>query len=433
MYSQTNIDKFNEHPTFDNGCIERFFNSNKENFNKQPIFNIGMLGSVSDGKSTCVQGTTGTKTQRHRSEQTNNITIKQGYANIIIWFNPDTKKYYSTNGDAKNHIVDGVECQLIHQLSFIDCPGHQDLIRIMMGCINLMHGVIVVVAANDPIDKKPQLIQHLAAIEKAGITDVIVCLNKLDLITKEQSLEKYSDLKKLLQRYNIKPKAIIPVSFSRGLNTEEVLKSIIKNFSFVPETNDGPPIFMATRSFNINKQGIPFNEVQGGVIGGSLINGTLKVGDIIEIKPGICKKGRNFPFTTKITSLKSDNTSLDRILPGGLIGIGTELDPYFCSDDQMSGQIIGLAGTLPEVVNSITLNYTIVNDFGCNWNPKVDDSVYLQIGTNSIESKVTQFDDRTMTFNLSKAACIVGGSNIMISYKEDSIIKIAAIGSVILE
>ena len=96
MCSQPNIDKFNEHPTFDNGCIERFFNSNKENFNKQPIFNIGMLGSVSDGKSTCVKETTGTKTQRHTSEQTKNITIKQGYANIKIWFNPDTKKYSST-------------------------------------------------------------------------------------------------------------------------------------------------------------------------------------------------------------------------------------------------------------------------------------------------------------------------------------------------
>lgn len=408
-----------------------FSQLHQDKFLNQPIINVGMLGSVSDGKSTFVRATTGTQTQKHRSEQTQNITIKQGYANIIIWFNPDTKKYYSTNGDAKNHIVDGVECQLIHQLSFIDCPGHQDLIRTMMGCINLMHGVIVVVAANDPIDKKPQLIQHLAAIEKAGITDVIVCLNKLDLITKEQSLEKYSDLKKLLQRYNIKPKAIIPVSFSRMLNVEEVLKAIIKYFSFIPKTNDGPPVFMATRAFNINKQGIPFNEVKGGVIGGSLVNGTLKVGDIIEIKPGICKGVNNLVLTTKITSLRSDNTNLKSIIPGGLIGIGTELDPYYCSDVHMSGQIIGLLGTLPEVINSVTLNYTIVNDFGCNWHPKVGDSVFLQIGTSSIESKVTLLDDKVMTFSLSKVACMVDGSNIIINYKEDGIIKIAAIGSIV--
>ena len=408
-----------------------FSQLHQDKFLNQPIINVGMLGSVSDGKSTFVRVTTGTKTQRHTSEQTKNITIKQGYANIKIWKKPGADSYYSTNGDTKNYMIDETECELVHQLSFVDCPGHQDLIRTMMGCINLMHGVIVVVAANDPIDKKPQLIQHLAAIEKAGITNVIVCLNKLDLISKEESLEKYSNLRTLLQRYNIKPKAIIPVSFSRMLNIEEVLKAIIKYFSFVPKTNNGPPVFMATRAFNINKQGIPFNEVKGGVIGGSLVNGTLKVGDIIEIKPGICKGVNNLVLTTKITSLRSDNTNLKSILPGGLIGIGTELDPYYCSDFHMSGQIIGLLGTLPEVINSVTLNYTIVNDFGCNWHPKVGDSVFLQIGTSSIESKVTLLDDKVMTFSLSKVACMVDGSNIIINYKEDGIIKIAAIGSIV--
>ena len=55
----------------------------------QPIVNIGMLGSVSDGKSTTVYSLSGVKTQRHSSEMKRNITIKPGYANMKIYHDED--------------------------------------------------------------------------------------------------------------------------------------------------------------------------------------------------------------------------------------------------------------------------------------------------------------------------------------------------------
>jgi translation initiation factor 2 subunit 3 len=114
---------------------------------KQPILNIGCLGSVSDGKSTTVFQLTGTKTQRHSNEKTRNITIKPGYANMKIWRSPDGK-YITTNSE--NIIADA---ELIHHLSFVDCPGHQELILTMMGSVSLMKGAIVVISAAEPISK----------------------------------------------------------------------------------------------------------------------------------------------------------------------------------------------------------------------------------------------------------------------------------------
>ena len=128
-----------------------------ESIHKQPVLNVGMLGSVSDGKSTCVRVLTGVKTQRHSSEKTRNITIKPGYANLKIWSNGD--KLYSTDSKPDKLMKDDEECRLVHHLSFIDCPGHQELILTMLGSIRLMNAVIVIVSAADPIEKKPQLIQ----------------------------------------------------------------------------------------------------------------------------------------------------------------------------------------------------------------------------------------------------------------------------------
>ena len=113
------------------------------NIELQPIINIGMLGSVSDGKSTTVYSLTGIKTQRHSDEMKRNITIKPGYANMKI--------YKDEDGDFTTNNSEG---ELVHHVSFIDCPGHYQLIITMMSCIKLMDGIILVVSAAEPIEKK---------------------------------------------------------------------------------------------------------------------------------------------------------------------------------------------------------------------------------------------------------------------------------------
>ena len=402
-----------------------------ENICKQPVLNIGMLGSVSDGKSTCVRALTGVKTQRHSSEKTRNITIKPGYANMKIWSKDDT--LYSTDSKPSTYQVDGEECQLVHHLSFVDCPGHQELILTMLGSIKLMNGAIVVVSAADPIDKKPQLIQHLAAIKLAGLKNIIVCLNKLDLVSKDIAMERYQELQSTLRKFNIEPRNIIPTSFNKNIGVSWLLEEIME--AFKPEEEvEADACFMATRSFDINKAGNDWTELKGGVIGGSLFNGTLQVNDVIEIRPGICGKNRqgkliSQPIKSKILSVKTDQEELTQIFPGGLMGIGTDIDPYYCKDDNLAGNMIGLEGTLPSVYDSVELKHQIIEDFGGSWKPKMNDNMFLQIGTLSISSIITQVSKKTIKLNLSRPACIDKDMNIMISHKEDGIMKIVASGT----
>lgn len=404
------------------------------NLNNQPSFNVGMLGSVSDGKSTCVLSTTGVKTQRHSKEQTRNITIKPGYANMKIW--SDGSLLYSSGSKEKNFEVDGTECELVNHLSFVDCPGHHELILTMLGSVRLMDAGVFVVSAAEPIEKKPQLIQHLAAVKIAGITNIIVCLNKLDLVDIETAKERYQELIRLLRKFDITPKAIIPTSFNKKIGINWLLEEIMTHFKIERESSDKNTEFLATRSFDVNKPGSDWSDIKGGVLGGSLLNGKLKVGDKIEIRPGICgKKGDgkliSQPIISEILSLETDNKQLDEIGPGGLIGVGTTIDPYYCKDDQLSGNIIGLVGKLPSVYEEIKLKYSIIDDFGGSWKPKVNDNIFLQIGTLSINSTITEFSKKNFSVKLSRPACIDSDSMIMISRKEEGIMKIVAMGSLI--
>ena len=114
-----------------------------------------------------------------------------------------------------------------------------------------------------------------------------------------------------------------------------------------------------------------------------------------------------------------------------MIGVGTEIDPYYCKDDLLSGNKIGLVGTLPSIYDSIKLKYKLIDDFGGEWKPKTKDVVNLQIGTLSISSEVTNFSKKEVTFKLSRPACIESKNTIMISHKEDGIMKIVALGNLV--
>ena len=110
------------------------------------------------------------------------------------------------------------------------------------------------------------------------------------------------------------------------------------------------------------------------------------------------------------------------------MGIGTEIDPYYCKDDNLAN-MIGLVGKLPSVYDSVELKFKLIDDFGGSWKPKMNDNTFLQIGTLSISSQITQVSKKTIKLNLSRPACIDKDMNIMISHKEDGIMKIVACGT----
>lgn len=381
-------------------------------FQKQQVMNIGMLGSVSDGKSTTVLKLTGTKTQKHSSELKRNITIKPGYANMKIY---DNNNELISCGSKKE--LDG---KLVHHLSFVDCPGHNELILTMLANIDLMKGAIVIVSAAEPIERKPQLLQHLMAIKIAQMENIIICLNKLDLVSKEVALERKNELDNLLEKLEIIPKVIIPVCMNRNIGIDNLLKAIMEFFPPSKEDKQNLPQFRISRSFDINKNNTSIDNISGGILGGSLISGKLKVGDEIEIKPGIVSKDStgkmvSTPIYTTIKSLKTDTTELSSIYPGGLIGIGTEVDPFYCKNDNMIGNIIGLKGALPAVYNNIKINFTKQEFTEINWVPKVGEILNLMISTLSLNAKLTNVSVNSLSFILEKPVCIDKDMMIVVS------------------
>ena len=379
----------------------------------QPIVNIGMLGSVSDGKSTTVLKLTGTKTQRHSSELHRNITIKPGYANMKIYEHTDGSLHSCGSKDT-------LEGELVHHLSFIDCPGHFELILTMLANIDLMQGAIVIVSAAEPISMKPQLIQHLMAIKIANITNFIICMNKLDLISKDVAIQRKKELDELLNEMDVHPKIIIPMCINKKIGIDYLLSSIMEYFPPNVESTKVSPKFRISRSFDINKNNININTISGGVVGGSLICGKLNIGDKIEIRPGIVSKDSqgniiSTPLKSTIKSLQTDTVKLDSIVPGGLIGIGTDIDPFYCKNDYIVGNMVGLEGEMPPVYTNITIKFSNVNFDMDEWEPVVGNIVNLMISTMTTNAKITSIDNEILSLKLEKPVCIDKNNMIVLS------------------
>tara|TARA_B110000908_G_scaffold172509_1_gene240394 strand:- start:575 stop:1789 length:1215 start_codon:yes stop_codon:yes gene_type:complete len=394
----------------------------------QPLANLCTLGSVSGGKSTCIEALTGEKTQKHCSEKVRNITMKAGYQNMKI-FQDINENYSSTSGkkDLKNQ-------SLVHHLSFVDCPGHQQLTQIMLGQVDLVVGAITVISMAENISTNNQLIEHLKAAKLAGLKKIIVCLNKCDLVSKEEVVKKYTETLELFKTIGLdEPLSIIPTSFNKKLNINYLLKAIMLFFNptdFLNESNDNP-FFSVSRSFDINKPGNDILKVQGGVFGGSLLCGKLKVGDTIVIKPGhiINNKGKvtTNPIKTKILSIMSDNTSLEAINPGGLMAIKTDINPNITKADRMVGQIICLEND-DSIITTNKFNLDI-KFFSKETRLNKNDKVRIQIGPKSLIGTIESTKKKKYSITLTELSgnptvtCLRKGTKLYIA-TNDSKIKI---------
>ena len=139
----------------------------------------------------------------------------------------------------------------------------------------------IIFSAAEPLDKKPQLIQHLAAAKLANLP-IIICHNKLDLIDKRMAIKRKIDLDNKLKEIGIIPKAIVPTCFSRGYGVEFLLEEIVKHFPISEVDDDEEILFMSNRSFDINKPGTDAMDLKPGIIGGSLLSLSFFVSEIFS-------------------------------------------------------------------------------------------------------------------------------------------------------
>ena len=396
----------------------------KSYLDNQPILNLGCLGVVSEGKSTLIQKLTGIKTQRHSSEVDRNITIKQGYGNMKIWKNIKNDNLYSTNSNVNN-----TEDILLHHISFVDCPGHQDLLLTLLNSISLMDGVIFVIAVNQPLYKKHQLIQQLIATKIKKITKYIFCLNKIDLVPKSTTLIRKQELDNILKFCEIEPNAIIPTCFNKKIGLDILLESIINIFDLnsCNKKNNDSPVIKISRSFDINKPGTPINDLKGGIIGGCLVRGNISIKDKICILPGYCDTSNNeqkfIPIKTEIISIKTDEINLNNVCAGGLIGIGTDIDPYFTKGDLLKGQIgVSELNHNYNIVDTITIVFHNMEFLSCmnsidksvlsminivqSWKAEINTNIIVQSDNTATMGLIKEINLDKLTIKLNKLICI---------------------------
>jgi len=315
-----------------------------------PELNVEAVGHIDHGKTTLLSRLTGKFTDTHSEELKRGITIKLGYADITIF---KDKENFNTEGKGKP----------IRYVSFIDAPGHEMLMATMLSGTSIVDAAIIVIAANEGI--KPQTREHFIALQAKKIKNIIIVQNKIDLVTKEQALKNYKEIKEFVKGTIAENAPIIPVSAQQGINIEKILEELCK--LEIPERDTtSKPIFLIARSFDINKPGTEIKNLKGGVLGGILKKGKLKVGDEIEIKPGLnIEKAHQKEYqtlTTKILSLHKGKNSVKEIVPGASISIETELDPFLTKTDSLTGCIVSTKGNLPEITNNIKIRIELFKE-----------------------------------------------------------------------
>lgn len=133
---------------------------------------------------------------------------------------------------------------------------------------------------------------------------------------------------------------------------------IVKRVPIPTRDFTSPPRLIVIRSFDVNRPGSEVDELKGGVAGGSILTGVLKIGQEIEVRPGIVTKDddgrvRCKPIFSRIVTLLAENNQLQFAVPGGLIGVGTKIDPTLCRADRLVGQVLGAVGTLPDIYTGL--------------------------------------------------------------------------------
>ena len=154
---------------------------------EKPNYNVILVGSLANGKSTIVKEFCGKDPHSSTKELVRNITMNAGFGNMLIYKNNKNNNLISTNTNKESILKkfsklkeNFEDYNLIKHISFVDCPGHSKILHVPLSNIKLANGAIVVIDVKNDIESKPQLMQHLIGLSVHKIKNIIVCLNKID-------------------------------------------------------------------------------------------------------------------------------------------------------------------------------------------------------------------------------------------------------------
>ncbi len=398
-------------------------NSNQET-EELPVLNIGIVGHIDHGKTTLLSRLTGKWTDTHSEELKRGITIKLGYADATIY---DNSGIYNIK-----------EGKPVRYVTFVDAPGHEMLMATMLSGAATMDGAILLVAANEGI--KPQTREHLMALTARGIKNIIIVQNKIDLVNEKRILENYKEIKEFVKGTIAENSIIIPVSAQQNINVNKVLKALTE-IPLPKRDNESKPVFVIARSFDINRPGTKATEIKGGVLGGALKKGTLRIGDEIEIKPGFYTKKGNQEFyetiKTKILAMHRGDKEINKATPGGSLAIETSLDPSNTKADSLSGNVAGAVDSLPQIKSTIKLKYTLFKEIFKDAEKikveglKTPELLMLSVNTSITVGNVIKITPGEVEMNLKIPICDFKGENVGIARNINTHWRLIGFGEII--
>ncbi|MHC1609530.1 MAG: translation initiation factor IF-2 subunit gamma [Candidatus Methanofastidiosia archaeon] len=390
--------------------------------NKQAEINIGMIGHVDHGKTTLTRALSGVWTDTHSEEIKRGITIRLGYADTIFRKCPNCEEpnCYTTAESCESCEM---ETEVLRKVSFVDAPGHETLMATMLSGAALMDGAILVIAANEKCPQ-PQTREHLMALDIIGVKNIIIAQNKIELVSKDEAIKNYGQIRKFTKGTVAENAPIIPISAQHSVNIGLLIQAIEQYIPTPPPKVDDGALMHIARSFDTNRPGATPENLIGGILGGSLVQGTLCVGQDVEILPGLrVKDNLRIAFTplkTTIVSLSTGAIKLEKAVPGGLLAIGTNLDPSVTKSDSLAGCIVGKPGTLPLVWDSLMLEvHMLERVVGSEDETKVvgirkGESLMLNVGTGKTIGIVAT-PGKVSRLNLKLPICSSVGERVAIS------------------
>ena len=387
---------------------------------RQPDVNIGMVGHVDHGKTTLTKALSGEWTDRHSEEVKRGISIKLGYADTSFYRCPEDEppSAYTTSTKCDEH---DCSTELERVVSFVDAPGHETLMAVMISGAALMDGAALLIAANEPCPQ-PQTREHLTALKIAGVENIDIVQNKIDVVDRERAEKSYHEILKFIEGTPLEGAPIIPVSAHHNRNLDVLIQALFETIPPREYHLDKPFSMAVARSFDINKPGMDLGELNGGVLGGSPSQGQLEADSEVEIKPGFDVGSNEYePITTTAVSLFAGGTDRDSIRPGGLVAIGTLLDPSLTKSNALVGNLVGPPDTLPPVLKELTLDTNLLDqveglrettDVGAL---KFNEALMVTVGTCTTVGKVGQVRDDIAEMTLSRPVCADPGQRVALS------------------
>jgi selenocysteine-specific elongation factor len=311
------------------------------------MYTVGTAGHVDHGKSTLVKALTGIDPDRLPEEKEREMTIDLGFAHLKL---PDGQ-----------------------QVSIVDVPGHERFIKNMLAGVGGIDLALLVIAADEGV--MPQTREHLAILDLLRVEHGIVVLTKRDLVEPEWLELVADEVGETLRGTALQGAAILPVSSLSGEGLPELLRTMAERLKEVPERMDrGQPRLPIDRVFTLAGFGT--------VVTGTLLDGSLRLGDDVEILP---RRRRS-----RVRGLQTHNRKVEAAPPGGRTAVNLA---GLTLEDVRRGDVVAYPGQL-KPTRAVDVKLRLIPDAlrGLENNDEVD----LFAGAAEALAKVTLLEGKEL-------------------------------------